>query len=67
MTPASPSRAPRLLRLADIAEVCQVSLRTVQSWVASGRLAVLRLSPRSVRVTEEALAEFLEHAAGGRP
>ena len=50
----------RLHRLRDVAEICQVSLRTVQSWVASERLSVLRLSPRTVRVTQEALNAFLE-------
>jgi excisionase family DNA binding protein len=51
-----------LLRLREVAKRCDVSLRTVQGWVASGRLEVLRLSPRAVRVTEEALARFLDRA-----
>ncbi len=52
-----------LLRLQDIAARCRVSLRTVQGWVAGGRLEVLRLSPRAVRVREEALETFLERAS----
>ena len=56
--------AAELLRLKAVAARCGVSLRTVQGWVASGHLEVLRLSPRMVRVTEEALARFLERAAG---
>ena len=42
-----------------------MSVRTVQAWIAGRRLRVIRLSPRAVRVSEEALAEFLERAAGG--
>ena len=52
-----------LLRLKDVATRLQVSIRTVQGWVASGRLPVLRISRRALRVTEEALAAFLEQAA----
>jgi hypothetical protein len=51
-----------LLRLQKVATRCVVSLRTVEGWVASGRIEVLRLSPREVRATEEALARFLDRA-----
>lgn len=50
---------PCLLRASDVARRCSVSLRTVRAWIASGRLEIVRLSPRTVRVTEQALTEFL--------
>ena len=48
-----------LLRAEDVAIRCATSLRTVRSWISSGRLEVVRLSPRMVRVTETALADFM--------
>lgn len=54
--------APRLLRLAEVAERLGVSYRTVQAWVASGRVRVLRLSPRVVRVEAGELERLLREA-----
>jgi excisionase family DNA binding protein len=56
-----------LLRAEDIAERCAVSLRTVRGWIASGRLPVLRLGLRCVRIAPEELARFLAAAREGRP
>lgn len=39
-----------LLRLLEVANLLAVNLRTVQGWRASGRLRVLVLGPRCVRV-----------------
>ena len=60
-----PRTKPQLLRLGAVAQCCQVSLRTVQCWVAAGRLRVVRLGGRVVRVEEAALEEFLDPGAGG--
>ncbi len=54
--------APRLLRLAEVAERLGVSYRTVQAWVASGRLKVVRLSRRVVRVDPVELARWIAEA-----
>lgn len=54
--------APRLLRLADVAERLGVSYRSVQAWVATGRVRVLRLSPRVVRVEASELERLLREA-----
>ena len=50
----------RLLTIADVAERCQVSPRSVRRWIDDGRLRVIRLG-RSVRVAEGDLAAFLSH------
>lgn len=39
-----------LLTIHDVAERLNVSERTVRAWVAAGRLAVVRLGPRCVRI-----------------
>jgi excisionase family DNA binding protein len=50
----------RLLTIADVAERCQVSSRSVRRWIDEGRLKVIRLG-RNVRVSERDLAKFLSH------
>ncbi len=58
----------RLLRPTDVAVRCAVSLRTVRAWISSGRLRVLRLGVRCVRVDPSELERFLEAAStGNRP
>jgi excisionase family DNA binding protein len=49
-----------LLTLQAVAEHCAVSVWTVRGWVDAGKLPVLRLPGRLVRVQPEALARFLE-------
>jgi excisionase family DNA binding protein len=58
-----PTRVPRMLAVADIAEVTRVSTRTVRRWIDSGDLRVHRLG-RQVRVSEEDLAAFLNQRRG---
>ena len=55
-TPAPASE--RLLTIADVADRCQVSSRSVRRWIDDGRLQVIRLG-RNVRVCEGDLAKFL--------
>jgi excisionase family DNA binding protein len=57
-----PSLAATLLRPVDIAHRCAVSLRTVRAWIASGRLRVMRLPGRLVRVDPAELERFLNDA-----
>jgi excisionase family DNA binding protein len=55
------SRAPgRLLTFRDVAESCAVSVWTVRAWVDTGKLSVLRLPGRLVRIDPAELARFLE-------
>ena len=57
-TPAPPSE--RLLTIADVADRCQVSSRSVRRWIDEGRLKVIRLG-RNVRVSERDLANLLSN------
>lgn len=57
-TPAIASE--RLLTIADVADRCRVSPRSVRRWIDDGRLRVIRLG-RNVRVSEGDLANFLTH------
>ena len=62
-TPAPTSE--RLLTIADVADRCQVSPRSVRRWIDDGRLKVIRLG-RSIRVAEGDLAKFLSHCQTSR-
>jgi excisionase family DNA binding protein len=60
-TPDRKSSAPsRLLTLQAVAEHCAASVWTVRAWVDAGKLPVVRLPGRLVRVRPEALERFLE-------
>ena len=59
------SRAPHrqssaLLTFQAVAEHCAVSVWTVRTWVDTGKLPVLRLPGRLVRIRPADLAAFLE-------
>ena len=49
----------RLLTAEDIAEHCQVSIRTVRRWIADGALQVVRLG-RQVRIRPLHLERFIK-------
>ena len=63
--PLTPKPQAPLLTLAEVVAITGVSLRTARAWVASGRLRVIRLSPRTLRVSQEALDAFLTDARNG--
>jgi excisionase family DNA binding protein len=55
------SGAPsRLLTFQDVAAHCAVSVWTVRAWVDTGKLEVVRLPGRLVRIRPETLSAFLE-------
>jgi excisionase family DNA binding protein len=57
------SSAPsRLLTLQVVAEHCAVSVWTVRAWVDAGKLPVVRLPGRLIRVRPAALERFLDEA-----
>jgi excisionase family DNA binding protein len=62
--PTPKPQAP-LLTLAEVAAIAGVSLRTARAWVSSGRLRVLRLSPRTLRISQDALDDLLRNARDG--
>jgi excisionase family DNA binding protein len=47
--------AKRYLTKAQVAELLGVSKRTVQRWIASGRLRAVRLGRNTVRIAEDTL------------
>jgi excisionase family DNA binding protein len=51
------------LQLADVARKLSCSRRFLEKQVAAGRLRVVRLSPRCVRVRPTDLADYLERNA----
>ena len=55
----SPALASRLLSIADVADFCAVSPRTVRRWIGSGALPACRLG-RQVRVQEHELAALIQ-------
>ena len=57
-----PNELPRLLTLADVAELTGRCRRSLTTDIALGRLQVTRLG-RSVRVTEK---DYLDYVARGR-
>lgn len=56
-TVAAPLEA--LLSVGQVAEICQVSDRTVRRWIADGQLPVCRLG-RSVRIRPADLAAMID-------
>jgi len=50
----------RLLTIQDVADYTQASYWTVRGWIESGKLPVLRLPGRLIRIRREALERFLE-------
>ena len=54
------STPSRLMTFTAVAEHCAVSVWTVRAWVDAGKLPVIRLPGRLVRIRPEDLAAFLE-------
>lgn len=54
--------SPRLLTAAESAERLNVSVRTVHSWISTGRLPAVRLSPRCTRVPADALEALVRRS-----
>jgi excisionase family DNA binding protein len=57
---AKDGQSSALLTLADVAKHCSVSVWTARAWVDAGKLPVLRLPGRLVRVRPADLDRFLE-------
>lgn len=58
-------RRPELIGLAEAADCCDVSYRTVRRWIASGHLNAVRVGPRLLKVSTDELAAFLQPTGGG--
>ena len=52
-----------LLTYRDVAKKLQISERTVWDLVKSGEMKACRIAKRNIRITDEALQEYLRDAA----
>ncbi len=50
----------RALTFDETARALAISRRTLNAWVAAGRIRVIQLGPRIPRILESDLAEFVE-------
>jgi excisionase family DNA binding protein len=53
-----------LLTIQDVADYTKVSYWTARGWIESGKLPVLRLPGRLIRIRPSALERFLETECG---
>ena len=56
--------AIRALTFDETSEILAVSRRTLNAWIAAGRIRVTQLGPRSPRILESDLAAFVERSRG---
>lgn len=69
LTPLPFDRTERgvLLTLSQVVRRLGVSGRTLRGWVAGGRICVVRLTRRTIRVEEEELLRFIQDNRDGGP
>jgi excisionase family DNA binding protein len=56
----SPLKAPSLISVADAARRLSISLRSLRTLIALGRLPTVRVTERRVAIAEDDLAAFVE-------
>lgn len=62
--PRAPRKPDDLMTIQDVADYTRASYWTARGWVESGKLPVLRLPGRLIRVRPSALERFLETECG---
>jgi excisionase family DNA binding protein len=50
---------PNLMTIQEVAAFYKVAPRTVRNWIDEGRLEIVRLGPKLIRIEEEALYRFM--------
>lgn len=58
------SSIPLLLSIAAAAKMLGVGQRTLRAWISEGRLKVTYLGPRTPRILDSDLVQFIERARG---
>ena len=53
------SAMPNLMTIQEVAAFYKVAPRTVRNWIDEGRLEIVRLGPKLIRIEEEALYRFM--------
>lgn len=54
------------LAIKDVAAELRVSRRTIQRYIKNGWLRPTRITPRNIRVSRQALEEFISNAERGK-
>jgi excisionase family DNA binding protein len=62
--PAEPPISPPNWTVADVAEYCGITIRTVQKLIADGRLPAVRIGPRIVRIRRSDVERLLQPYGG---
>lgn len=65
MKPRKPFDGTRWLTIADIAELLQVSERSVRRWLDAGDLAGHKVGQRQWRISDKDLEEYLRNRRRG--
>jgi len=60
MHPNTPESSPRLLTVDEVGLRLGVSRRSLWKWIRAGRIPVVRLGERTVRIREADLVGFVE-------
>jgi excisionase family DNA binding protein len=50
----------KIYTTSDVAEMLRVHINTVRSWIRDGKLNAVKVSDKTMRITEEELKSFLE-------
>lgn len=53
-----------LMKVSEVAATLDVNYRTVERYIRNGRLDVVRLGARTIRVTRESVTRFIEDGQG---
>ena len=59
--------ARNLLTVLEVAEWARVHPKTVYRWIREGRLEAIQFGPRTFRVPEDAIAQFLRQTGYEKP
>ena len=63
MTNTSATNEGTALTVHQVADRLNVSARTIWAWIARGRLRAIKLGPRTTRIPEQAVEDFLRACA----
>jgi len=63
----SPEQHPvRLLTLVEVARLLGVSRRTLNEWIAEGRMPIVQIGPRTPRVLASDIEKFIQNVRAWR-
>ncbi len=65
-SPPSTWNARNLLTVPEVAEWARVHPKTVYRWIRDGKLEAIQFGPRTFRVPEDAIGNFLNKSGKGK-